>query len=73
MVSDVFLPKLLDGRPVTFERAEGLNDFVVRLNSKKERAISRKLWLSLMEQTPCVIRSRGKEGSKAQVFARSRH
>ncbi len=41
MVSDVFLPKLLDGYPVTFVRAEGLNDFVVRVNSEKERTISR--------------------------------
>jgi hypothetical protein len=49
MVSDVFLPKLLDGHPVTFVRAEGLNDFVVRVNSEKERTISRELWCSLMD------------------------
>jgi hypothetical protein len=48
MISDVFLPKLLDGHPVTFVRAEGLNDFVVRVNSGKERIISRELWCSLM-------------------------
>ena len=49
MVSDVFLPKLLDGYPVTFVRAEGLNDFVVRVNNEKERTISRELWCSLMD------------------------
>jgi hypothetical protein len=52
MVSDVFSPKLLDGHPVTFERAEGLNNFVVRVNGDEERIISRDLWHSLMEQTP---------------------
>ena len=48
MVSDVFMPKLLDGCPVTFERAEGLNDFIVRVNGE-ERVISRELWRSLMD------------------------
>jgi hypothetical protein len=47
MVSDVFLPKLLDGHSVTFERADGLNNFVVRVNGEEERTISRDLWHSL--------------------------
>jgi hypothetical protein len=65
MISDVFSPKLLDGHPVAFVRAQGLNDFVVRMNGESERTISRELWWSLIdhgssallveEDKPCSI------------------
>jgi hypothetical protein len=61
MVSDVFLPKLLDGYPVTFVRAEGLNDFVVRVNREKDRTISRELWCSLMDQGSPISANRRQE------------
>jgi hypothetical protein len=71
MVSDVFLPKLLDGHPVTFVRAEGLNDFVVRVNSEKERTISRELWSSLMDHGSPISASGGTAGEIASdnIFA----
>jgi hypothetical protein len=50
MLPDVLLPKLLDGCPATFERSEGLNDFVVRVNGA-DRTISREAWCSLLDQT----------------------
>jgi len=50
MLPDVLLPKLLDGHPATFERSEGLNDFVVRVNGV-DRTISREAWRSLLDQT----------------------
>jgi hypothetical protein len=50
MLPDVLLPKLLDGYPATFERSEGLNDFVVRVNGA-DRTISREAWCSLLDQT----------------------
>jgi hypothetical protein len=50
MLPDVLLPKLLDGYPAAFERSEGLNDFVVRVNGA-HRTISREEWRSLLDQT----------------------
>jgi hypothetical protein len=50
MLPDVLLPKLLDGYPATFERSEGLNDFVVRVNGA-DRTISREAWRSLLDHT----------------------
>jgi hypothetical protein len=55
MISDVFSPKLLDGHPVTFVRAQGLNDFVVRMNSESERTISRELWCSLIDHGSSTV------------------
>ena len=51
---DVLLPKLLDGYPATFERSEGLNDFVVRVNGA-DRTISREAWRSLLDQTRSAV------------------
>jgi len=71
MLSDVFLLELLDGYPVTFVRAEGLNDFVVRVNSEKERTISRELWCSLMDHGSPISASGGiaREIASDNVFA----
>ena len=54
MLPDVLLPKLLDGYPATFERSEGLNDFVVRVNGA-DRTISREAWRSLLDQTRSAV------------------
>ena len=54
MLPDVLLPKLLDGYPATFERSEGLNDFVVRVNGA-DRTISREAWGSLLDQTRSAV------------------
>lgn len=45
-VPDVFLAKLLDGRPAIFLRSYGADKFVVEVDGK-ERAVSRILWQSL--------------------------
>jgi hypothetical protein len=67
MVSDVLLPKLLGGYPVTFVRAEGLNDFLVRVNSEKEQIISRELWRSLMDYGSPISASGGQEDRKSEA------
>jgi hypothetical protein len=54
MLPDVLLPKLLDGYPATFERSEGLNDFVVRVNGA-DRTISREAWRSLLDLTRSAV------------------
>jgi hypothetical protein len=70
MISDVFSPKLLDGHPVTFVRAEGLNDFVVRMNSESERTISRELWCSLIDHGSSMLakEQRGKLRQTAFLY-----
>jgi|tagenome__1003787_1003787.scaffolds.fasta_scaffold10662529_1 hypothetical protein len=54
MVSEVFLPKLLNGSCARFVRADGLNDFIVRLTGLEERTVSRELWCSLIEIDPVL-------------------
>jgi hypothetical protein len=43
---DVFLAKLLDGRPAVFLRSYGADKFVVEVDGR-ERAVLRSLWQSL--------------------------
>jgi hypothetical protein len=69
MISDVFLPKLLDGHSVTFVGAQGLNDFVVRMNSESERTISRELWCSLVDHGSSALAETAGEIAPGSIFA----